>query len=237
MDDRDLDIPPVGQPRQHGAQRPEPGQHRHEPARHEARVEPLTPNEPELTRAADPLGPEPLAPVAEASAEAHLKEAAARDAAKDTEIAELKDKVLRTMAEMENLRRRTEREREDAVKYAAGKFAKDILSVADNLRRALDAVATSNDPAVKNLATGVEATERELLAVFERHGIKRIEALGARFDPNLHQAVFEVPDPSQTAGTVVQVAMAGYLIGDRLLRPAMVGVAKGGPAASVDQKA
>lgn len=226
MDDRDLDIPPVGQPRQHGAQR-------HEPARHEARVEPLTPNEPELTRAADPLGPEPLAPVAEASAEAHLKEAAAKDA----EIAELKDKVLRTMAEMENLRRRTEREREDAVKYAAGKFAKDILSVADNLRRALDAVATNNDPAVKNLATGVEATERELLAVFERHGIKRIEALGARFDPNLHQAVFEVPDPSQTAGTVVQVAMAGYLIGDRLLRPAMVGVAKGGPAASVDQKA
>jgi len=234
MDEHDLDIPPFGQPRPHGAQRPEP---RGETPRHEARVEPLTANEPEMARAADPLGPEPLAPAAEANAEADLKEAAAKDTAKDAEIADLKDKVLRTMAEMENLRRRTEREREDAVKYAAGKFAKDILSVADNLRRALDAVAASADPAVRNLASGVEATERELLSVFERHGIKRIEALGARFDPNLHQAMFEIPDPSQPAGTVVQVAMPGYLIGDRLLRPAMVGVASGGPAAGVDTKA
>jgi molecular chaperone GrpE len=147
------------------------------------------------------------------------------------EIAELKDRLLRNAAEGENLRKRLEREKEDAAKYAAGKFAKDILSVADNLRRALETApkdAGEADP-VHGLIAGVEATERELLSVFERHGIQRIDPKGQRFDPNLHQAMFEVEDPSQASGTVIQVVAAGYMQHGRLLRAAMVGVSKGGP--------
>jgi molecular chaperone GrpE len=173
---------------------------------------------------ADPLGPQPMPHEKLAEAERALEAA-------QTEAADLRDKVLRTAAEMENLRKRLEREREDAVKYAATKFARDILSVADNLGRALAAVpADGNDPALKALAEGVSATERELLNVFERNGIKRIAAEGARFDPDLHQAMFEIEDPTRPAGTVLQVAMPGYTIADRLLRPAMVGVSKGGAA-------
>lgn len=148
------------------------------------------------------------------------------------EIAELKDRLLRTAAESDNLRKRLEREKEDAVKYASGKFAKDVLTVADNLRRALEsapkAEAEASEP-VRNLLVGIEATERELISVFERHGITRIDPKGQRFDPNLHQAMFEVEDPSQAAGTVVQVIAAGYVQHGRLLRAAMVGVSKGGP--------
>jgi molecular chaperone GrpE len=144
-------------------------------------------------------------------------------------IAELKDQVLRALAETENVRRRVQRDRDDAVKYAASGFAKELLPVADNLRRALDAIpkdALENDEALRTLATGVEMTERLLLAAFERHQIKRIEALGQRFDSNLHQAMFEVPGSGQPAGSVVQVMEPGYTIHDRLLRPALVGVAK-----------
>ncbi len=144
-------------------------------------------------------------------------------------IAELKDQVLRALAETENVRRRVQRDRDDAVKYAASGFAKELLPVADNLRRALDAIpkdALETDEALRTLATGVEMTERLLLAAFERHQIKRIEALGQKFDSNLHQAMFEVPGSGQPAGTVVQVMEAGYTIHDRLLRPALVGVAK-----------
>ncbi|MFN4311999.1 MAG: nucleotide exchange factor GrpE [Ferrovibrio sp.] len=147
------------------------------------------------------------------------------------EIAELKDRLLRTAAEGENLRKRLEREKEDAAKYAAGKFAKDILSVADNLRRALETApkdAAEADP-VHGLIAGVEATERELIGVFERHGIQRIDPKGQRFDPNLHQAMFEIEDPTQPSGTVLQVVAAGYVQHGRLLRAAMVGVSKGGP--------
>lgn len=151
------------------------------------------------------------------------------------EIAELKDRLLRNAAEGENLRKRLEREKEDAAKYAAGKFAKDILSVADNLRRALETAPKDapkdtgeNDP-VHGLIAGVEATERELLGVFERHGIQRIDPRGQRFDPNLHQAMFEIEDPTQPSGTVIQVVAAGYVQHGRLLRAAMVGVSKGGP--------
>lgn len=147
------------------------------------------------------------------------------------EIAELKDRLLRTAAEGENLRKRLEREKEDAAKYAAGKFAKDILTVADNLRRALETApkdAVENDP-VHGLIAGVEATERELIGVFERHGIQRIDPKGQRFDPNLHQAMFEIEDPTQPSGTVIQVVAAGYVQHGRLLRAAMVGVSKGGP--------
>lgn len=156
-----------------------------------------------------------------------------RIAALEAENAELKDRVLRTMAEMENLRRRTEREVKDASQYAVTKFARDVLGVGDNLRRALDAVgaeARANaDAGLQGLLDGVEMTERELLNVMERHGIVPLDPKGERFDPNLHQAMFEVEDATQPAGTVVQVFQAGYRIGDRVLRPALVGVSKGGP--------
>lgn len=156
----------------------------------------------------------------------------AADLAKaQAEIAELKNQVLRALADTENLRRRFEREKEDAVKYASGKFAKDILSVADNMRRALESAPKegADDETLKNLIVGVEATERELLNVFERYGIVRVDPKGQRFDPNLHQAMFEIEDASVAAGTVLQVVAAGYVQHGRLLRAAMVGVSKGGP--------
>src|SRR4029453_1040611 len=121
----------------------------------------------------------------------------------------------------ENCAPRLQRERDDALKYAISGFAKDLLPVADNLRRALAAIpqeALDNDEALRNLATGVEMTERLLLAAFERHNLKRIEPLGEKFDSNLHQAMYEVPDSGQPAGTIVQVLEAGYLLHDRLVR-------------------
>jgi molecular chaperone GrpE len=150
------------------------------------------------------------------------------------EAGEYKNQWLRALAEAENVRRRLQRERDDAVKYAISGFAKDLLPVADNLRRALAAIpqeALDNDEALRNLATGVEMTERLLLAAFERYNLKRIEPLGEKFDSNLHQAMYEVPDSGQPAGTIVQVLEAGYLLHDRLVRPALVAVAKGEPAA------
>jgi len=151
------------------------------------------------------------------------------------EAADTKDRLLRTLAEMENLRRRTEREVADARTYGITSFARDILAVADNMERALKAldaeIRDKADAGVKALLDGVELTERELLKVMEKHGIARIEPLGQKFDPNLHQAMFELPDPSVPVGTVVQVVQPGYTIGGRVLRPALVGVAKGGPKA------
>lgn len=148
------------------------------------------------------------------------------------EAAEARDRWMRTLAEMENLRRRTEREVADARTYGIANFARDILAVADNMDRALkaldDELREKADAAVKGLLDGVELTERELHKVLEKHGVKRLEPAGEKFDPNFHQAMFEVPDPSVPAGTVVQVVQAGYMIGDRVLRPALVGVAKGG---------
>jgi len=149
------------------------------------------------------------------------------------EAADYKDKLLRTLAEMENLRRRTEREVADTRHYAVSAFARDILAVADNMERAMQALDANlretADAATKALLDGVELTERELLKVLEKHGVKRFSPTGERFDPNLHQAMFEVPDPSVPAGQVVQVMQPGYMIADRILRPAMVGVSKGGP--------
>jgi len=146
---------------------------------------------------------------------------------------ELKDRALRLAAEMENLRRRTQREVADGRAYAVTNFARDMLTVSDNLRRALDAVGedakASGDAALTALVEGVELTERSMLSALERHGVRKLEPQGERFDPNFHQAMFEVPDPGVPAGTVVQVVQSGYSIGDRVLRPAMVGVAKGGP--------
>ena len=151
------------------------------------------------------------------------------------EAADLKDRLLRTLAEMENLRRRTEREVADSRVYAVTNFARDILAVADNMERAMkaldDEIRDKADAGVKALLDGVELTERELIKVMEKHGIKRLEPQGQKFDPNLHQAMFELPDPSVPPGTVVQVMQPGYTIGERVLRPALVGIAKGGPKA------
>jgi molecular chaperone GrpE len=152
------------------------------------------------------------------------------------EAAEYKDRWLRGMAEMENLRRRTEREVADARVYGITQFARDVVLVADNMERALqaldDELRAKADAGVKALLDGVELTERELLKVLEKHGVKRLEPKGQKFDPHRHQAMFEVPDETVPSGTVVQVVQAGYTIGDRVLRPAMVGIAKGGPKAS-----
>jgi molecular chaperone GrpE len=148
------------------------------------------------------------------------------------ENAELKDRVLRTLAEMENLRRRTEREVADSRVYAIQSFARDLVGVADNIQRALNAVRDSGvtlEGPAKALVDGVELTERELLKVLERNGVKKFDPKGEKFDPNLHQAMFEVPDAKVPSGSVVQVIQPGYAIGDRVLRPALVGVSKGGP--------
>src|SRR4051794_28096834 len=146
---------------------------------------------------------------------------------------ELKDRALRVAAEMENLRRRTARDVHDARAYAVANFARDMLSVSDNLRRALDAIPAeakaAGDAGFKALIDGVEITERAMLSTLERHGVKKLEPEGEKFDPNFHQAMFEVPNPDVPANTVVQVVQPGYSIGERMLRPAMVGVAKGGP--------
>ena len=150
------------------------------------------------------------------------------------EAAELKDKLLRTLAEMENLRRRTDREVTDSRTYGISSFARDILAIADNMARALQTLRAElkerADPGIQALLDGVELTERELSKVLEKHGVRKFEPLPReRFDPNLHQAMYEVQDPSLPAGTVAQVVQAGYMIGDRMLRPALVAVAKGAP--------
>jgi molecular chaperone GrpE len=150
----------------------------------------------------------------------------------DRELAEMKDRLLRTLAEMENLRKRTEREVTDARLYGVASFARDVLSVADNIRRALEAVpadALANAQAMKALVDGVELTERELLKALEKNGVRQFTPHGEKFDPNVHQAMYEVPDPSVPAGSIVQVMQPGYMIGERVLRPALVAVAKGGP--------
>ena len=152
------------------------------------------------------------------------------------EVAESRDKMLRTLAEMENLRKRTSREVADARTYGITGFARDVLEIADNLQRALDAVPAearaAADPGLKALIEGVELTERSLLNALEKHGVRKLDPVGERFDPNFHQAMFEVPDASVPAGTVVQVVQAGYLISERVLRPALVAVSKGGAKAA-----
>ena len=146
------------------------------------------------------------------------------------EIAELKDRALRALAEAENTRRRAEREKQDASQYAISKFARDMLQVADNFARAIAAcpaeVREAAPPQLKAVIEGVEVTDRQLIATLEQHGIKQIDTTNAKFDPNLHQAIAEVPGNGKPAGTIVDVVQVGYVIGDRLLRPAMVTVAK-----------
>jgi molecular chaperone GrpE len=155
----------------------------------------------------------------------------------NAENTSLKDRLLRTMAEMENLRRRTEREVTDAKTYGVTNFARDMLNLADNLARAVESLpeeARANaDGALKGLIEGVELTTRDLTAALGRHGVKKLEPLGEKFDPNFHQAMFEAPNEDLPAGTVAQVVQSGWRIGDRVLRPAMVGVSKGGPKTAV----
>jgi molecular chaperone GrpE len=182
-------------------------------------------------------------------AEAAVEEIQATDL--EQEVADLKDKLLRALADVENMRRQKEREVEDARRYGVTRLARDLLDVADNLGRALavPAAAAEENPALKNLLTGVEMTERSLQGVLERHQVKRIEPkVGEKLDPNRHQAMFEVPRADLPPGTIAEVVQSGYLIADRLLRPAMVGVAarpaeaaeqapSGEPGSSVDTRA
>jgi molecular chaperone GrpE len=149
------------------------------------------------------------------------------------ENGDLKDQLLRLAADMENLRKRTARDVHDARTYSVANFARDVLSVSDNLKRALEAIPADalaqGDAGFKALAEGVEITERSLMSALERHGVKKIEPEGQKFDPNFHQAMFEIPNADVPHNTVLQVAQAGFVIGDRMLRPALVGVSKGGP--------
>jgi molecular chaperone GrpE len=155
------------------------------------------------------------------------------------EAADSRDKMLRTLAEMENLRKRTTREVADARIYGIQNFARDVLDIADNLQRALDAVPADTkaaaDPGLKALIEGVELTERSLLNTLEKNGVKKFDPSGEKFDPNFQQAMYEVPDSSVPPGTVVQVVQAGYTIGERVLRPALVAVAKGGAKAAASE--
>lgn len=166
----------------------------------------------------------------------------------DPRIAELEaklkdttDKALRALAEAENTRKRSERDRQDTAKFAVSSFARDLLGVADNLRRALQAITPeqqAENETLKNIYTGVEATERELLRALEKNGIKKIEPLDQPFDPNFHEVMFEAEIPGKAPGTIIQILEAGYTIHERILRPARVGVAKGdasGTSGHLDQ--
>jgi molecular chaperone GrpE len=167
-----------------------------------------------------PMEEEILPPEEEAKEEIDLQ----------AEVDKLKDQLLRTVAEFENYRKRAEREREETAKYAITGFARELLSVADNLRRALESVPEKHDEPEKlleSLMEGVEITEKELLSAFKKHAIEKIDPLGQPFDHHLHQAMFEQEDPDQPVGTVIHVMQVGYQIHGRLLRPALVGVVKG----------
>jgi molecular chaperone GrpE len=153
----------------------------------------------------------------------------------EEEIADLQDKLLRALADTENLRRRSQKDREDTLKYSSANFARDMLSVADNLRRAIESIPEGGDPdgqALVGFIEGISLTEKELLSTLERHGIQKVEPIGEKFDPQFHEAMFEVPTSDSAAGTVVQVVETGYVIHDRLLRPAKVGIAKAGDGPS-----
>lgn len=180
--------------------------------------------------------PEKPREAAQAAADIDLN---ARIAELEAEVARLKDQALRALADQENTRRRAQRDIEENTKYALSNFARDILPVGDNLSRALEAIpaeARAADPALAKFAEGVELTERELLNILERNGIKRVDPAGQPFDHNLHQAVMQVENAAQPPGTVVQVFQPGYTINGRLLRPAMVTVAKGSPTGTTGAK-
>jgi molecular chaperone GrpE len=194
-----------------------------------SKIEPETPET--AAKLAETLAAEPARQGEAADAAAPDAATVPDVAALEAEIADLKDRLLRVAAEMENTRKRAERDRADATRYAAANFARDMLQVSDNLRRAIGTLKDDEREgaadSVKAMVEGVEMTERQLLSIFERHGIREITPQpGERFDPNLHEAMFEVPGTEHPAGTVVHVLEGGYTIGDRLLRAARVGVAK-----------
>ena len=171
----------------------------------------------------------------DAAQAAEISSDGAGDMTEEKEIADLKDKLLRTLADMENLRRRSQKDREDALKYSSANFARDMLSVADNLRRAIESIPEEADPdgaAMVGFIEGIALTEKELLSTLERHGIEKIDPTGEKFDPQFHEAMFEIPTVDAESGTVLQVVEVGYVIHDRLLRPAKVGIAKAGSAAT-----
>jgi molecular chaperone GrpE len=185
-----------------------------------------------LSTMTDPRDTEPVAAADAGKAEAPVAgERPDPLAEAQREAAEFKDKALRTLAEMENLRKRTEREVADARLYGNASFARDVLAVADNMQRALDAIEPElrNDAKVNSLIEGVELTERELLKVLGKHGVKKFSPDGEKFDPNVHQAMFEMEHPELPPGHVAQVIQAGYMLGDRVLRPAMVAIVKAAP--------
>ncbi len=191
------------------------------------------PEEAEEARAAP--APDAQAPANETLSSSDAASAADPLAEKDAEIAKLKDQLLRALAEIENTRKRGERDREETAKFAVAGFARDLLEVVDNLRRSLDSVpadAAAGNTALATLLEGVELTDRQLQAMLEKHGIVRVAPMDQPFDPNLHQAMFEVPGTGKPNGTVVQVLQAGFVINGRLLRPALVGLAKDEPQAS-----
>ncbi|MBI1215572.1 MAG: nucleotide exchange factor GrpE [Alphaproteobacteria bacterium] len=196
---------------------------------------PENPETDEAQAAADLDGAEEDAAGDDAGADSATESAEARADRLEQELADLKDKALRALAEAENTRRRSQRDREDTAKFAVSGFARDMLSVADNLQRALEAIKPEQraaSPELENIYVGVDATARELLRVFAANGIKKIEAMGNKFDPNMHEVLFEVEMPGSVPGTIVQVMEPGYTIHERLLRPARVGVAKGGEEAA-----
>ncbi len=178
----------------------------------------------------DATAPEPNAAPADAAPQPEVDPVEALR----TENADLRDKLLRAVAEMDNLRKRTEREVADTRSYAIASFARDMLTATDSLSRALMVLPAearqTADASMNSLIEGIEMTEREMQRLLAKHGVKQIEAEGQKFDPHKHQAMFEVPDPTRPEGTVVQVVQAGFAIGERVLRPAMVGIAKGAPA-------
>lgn len=170
----------------------------------------------------------------------HAAEFAVLEALRE-EVETLKDQRLRALAEVENIRRRADKERAEAGQYAVTKFARDMVGIADNFARALAAVPAgvreAADPQVAAVLDGVEATDRQLLQTLERYGVKQIETGDGKFDPNLHQAIAEVPGDGKPPGSIVAVVQTGFMIGDRLLRPAMVTVARKDPApANIDTK-
>ncbi len=162
----------------------------------------------------------------------------ARIADLEKQLADMKDRALREMADAENTRKRAQKEREDTAKYAVGNFAKEMLAVADNFRRALDAAPKDiTDPAIKNLITGIDATERQLQSTLDQFGIKKVDPMGQMFDPNFHRVMVEVESADAPPGTIIQVMQSGYMIHDRLLREALVAVAKGASAQHIDKSA
>jgi molecular chaperone GrpE len=183
-----------------------------------------------------PQNEDAAAPQAEATVQPDAAPAPKPSTSLDRELADMKDRLLRTLAEMENMRKRTEREVADSRVYGISSFARDILGVADNMHRAMqaldDELRSKADEATKALLEGVELTERELMNVLEKNGVKRLEPLNQKFDPNRHQAMYEIEDLSVPSGTVIQVMQAGYTIGERVLRPALVAVSKGGAKAA-----